>query len=79
MKSLVSRASHAFNRADNHGRGKMFKYRYHSTQITTARQARNSLAYVLHFLRNESAATGAARARKRAGRAATAAGAPSHS
>jgi REP element-mobilizing transposase RayT len=29
-------------------RGKLFAYRYHATQITSPRQARNSLAYVLN-------------------------------
>ncbi len=49
MQSLSSRAANALNRA-NHGsrNGEVFKYRYHSTQITTARQARNALAYVLN-------------------------------
>ena len=49
MQSLVSRAAHALNRANHGGRnGEVFRYRYHSTQITTARQARNTLAYVLN-------------------------------
>ena len=49
MQSLVSRAANALNRANHGGRnGEVFKYRYHSTQITTARQARNALAYVLN-------------------------------
>ena len=48
MRSLSSRAAHAINRAYGRRRGKVFGYRYHSTPITTARQARNSLAYVLN-------------------------------
>ena len=35
-------------RALNGGIGKIFPYRYHAVQITTPRQARNTLAYVLN-------------------------------
>jgi REP element-mobilizing transposase RayT len=48
MQSLASRAAHALNRADGNRRSEVFTYRYHSTQITTARQARHTLAYVLN-------------------------------
>jgi REP element-mobilizing transposase RayT len=47
MKSFATRAARALNR-DEGGCGKVFAYRYHATQITTARQARHALSYVLN-------------------------------
>jgi REP element-mobilizing transposase RayT len=47
MKSFATRAARALNR-DEGGCGKVFAYRYHATPITTARQARNALSYVLN-------------------------------
>ncbi len=47
MQSLAIRAAHAFH-ADEGGCGKIFAYRYHASQITTARYARHALAYVLN-------------------------------
>ena len=47
MRSLAINFARAINAASN-GRGKVFEYRYHARQITTPRQARNSLAYVLN-------------------------------
>jgi REP element-mobilizing transposase RayT len=47
MKSFATRAARALNK-DEGGCGKVFAYRYHATQITTARQARHALAYVLN-------------------------------
>ncbi len=44
MQSLTIRLSFALTG----GEGKVFEERYHSVQIRTARQARNSLAYVLN-------------------------------
>ncbi len=47
MRSLAINLARAINRALG-SYGKVFAHRYHVTQITTARQARNSLAYVLN-------------------------------
>jgi len=47
MKSFATRAARALNRDDG-GCGKVFAYRYHASQITTARYARHALAYVLN-------------------------------
>jgi REP element-mobilizing transposase RayT len=47
MKSFATRAARALNN-DSGSCGKVFAYRYHSTQITTARYARHALAYVLN-------------------------------
>jgi len=47
MQSLAIRAAHAFHAADG-GCGKIFAYRYHASQIKTARYARHALAYVLN-------------------------------
>jgi hypothetical protein len=44
MQSLTIRLSLALTG----GRGKVFEQRYHAVQIRTARQARNTLAYVLN-------------------------------
>jgi REP element-mobilizing transposase RayT len=44
MQSFAINAARAIQR----GPGKVFAYRYHATQIKTARQARNTLAYVLN-------------------------------
>jgi REP element-mobilizing transposase RayT len=47
MQSFAIRCARALHR-DAGTRGKVFAYRYHSVQITTPRQARNCLAYVLN-------------------------------
>jgi len=47
MQSLTINLARAINLATG-SYGKVFPYRYHDTQITTARQARNALAYVLN-------------------------------
>ena len=47
MQSFAINAARAINKA--HGvAGKVFAFRYHATQITSPRQARNTLAYVLN-------------------------------
>jgi hypothetical protein len=46
MKSFAIRAARAINRDDGCC-DKVFAYRYHSSQITTAKYARHALAYVL--------------------------------
>ena len=51
MQSLAIRIARAVN-ARNGCHGKVFPERYHATQITTARQARSSLAYVLNNWRH---------------------------
>jgi putative transposase len=47
MQGLAIRLAHAINQATGH-EGKVFAFRYHATQITSPRQARNALAYVLN-------------------------------
>jgi len=47
MQSFAINAARAINRS-NRAYGKVFAYRYHATQITTARHARHALAYVLN-------------------------------
>ena len=47
MQSFAINAARALN-AHFGSTGKVFAHRYHATQITSARQARNSLAYVLN-------------------------------
>jgi putative transposase len=47
MQSFTIRLARIFNRDTNRG-GRVFVYRYHATQIRTARHARNALAYVLN-------------------------------
>jgi len=47
MQSLTINLARALNR-ELGSHGKVFAYRYHDTQITTPRQARNALAYVLN-------------------------------
>lgn len=47
MQSFAIRAAHAFHR-DEGGCGKIFAYRYHASQIRSARYARHALAYVLN-------------------------------
>jgi putative transposase len=47
MKSFATRAARAIN-GESGSCGKVFTYRYHSTQIRTARYARHALAYVLN-------------------------------
>jgi hypothetical protein len=51
MKSFATRAARAINN-DSGSCGKVFTYRYHSTQIRTARYARHALAYVLNNWRS---------------------------
>ena len=48
MQSMTIRAAREINRAHGNRSGKVFAFRYHATQITTPRQARNTLAYVLN-------------------------------
>ena len=48
MQSFAIRAARAINEACGGRSGKVFAYRYHGTQITSPRQARNALAYVLN-------------------------------
>jgi REP element-mobilizing transposase RayT len=51
MLSLTVALANAINReADRHG--KVFAYRYHATAITTPRQMRNTLSYVLNNWRH---------------------------
>jgi len=47
MQSFAIRSARAINRALRRG-GKLFPHRYHATQITSPRQARNALDYVLN-------------------------------
>ena len=47
MQSFAIRAARALNRKEG-GCGKVFAQRYHATQVTTTRQARSCLAYVLN-------------------------------
>jgi REP element-mobilizing transposase RayT len=47
MQSFAINAARAFHAVDG-GCGKVFEYRYYSTQIKTARYARHALAYVLN-------------------------------
>jgi REP element-mobilizing transposase RayT len=51
MQSFAINAARAINGTDGR-RGKVFAYRYHATQIRTARQARCALAYVLNNWRH---------------------------
>ncbi|MDX2088562.1 MAG: transposase [Kofleriaceae bacterium] len=51
MQSFAINAARAINRA-RRASGKVFAFRYHATQITTPRQARRSLAYVLNNWRH---------------------------
>jgi putative transposase len=50
MQSFAIRLARLVHRADEGrlGCGKVFAYRYHATQIRTARHARHALAYVLN-------------------------------
>jgi hypothetical protein len=47
MQSFAINAARAINASDG-GCGKVFAYRYHASQIETARYARSALAYVLN-------------------------------
>ena len=47
MQSFAINAARALHACDGSS-GKVFAYRYHATQIRTARQARNALTYVLN-------------------------------
>lgn len=47
MQALAIAAAKAINRSLGRA-GKVFEYRYHSTEITNPRQARHALAYVLN-------------------------------
>jgi len=51
MQRLAIVAARAINRAASR-RGKVFAFRYHSTPISTPRQMRNTLAYVLNNWRH---------------------------
>ncbi len=51
MRTLTINLAKAINR-DLGRRGKVFAFRYHATAITTPRQARNALAYVLNNWRH---------------------------
>jgi REP element-mobilizing transposase RayT len=51
MQSFAINAARAINGASER-RGQVFPYRYHATQIRTARQARCALAYVLNNWRH---------------------------
>lgn len=51
MQSLAINLANAINK-DLGRAGKVFAHRYHDTQITTARQARSALAYVLNNWRH---------------------------
>jgi REP element-mobilizing transposase RayT len=51
MQSFAINAARAINGTSGRG-GKVFGYRYHATQITTPRQARCALAYVLNNWRH---------------------------
>jgi REP element-mobilizing transposase RayT len=51
MQSFAINAARAINKS-NRAYGKVFAYRYHATQITTARYARHALAYVLNNWRH---------------------------
>lgn len=63
MQSLLISAARALNAAAGRARGTVFPQRYHCTHITTPRQARNELAYVLNNWRRhrEDLATAATR------------------
>jgi REP element-mobilizing transposase RayT len=52
MQGFAIRAARAINQAMDGRHGKVFAYRYHATQITTSRQARSCLAYVLNNWRH---------------------------
>ena len=62
MQSLAITAARAINRAAGR-RGKVFAFRYHATRITTPRQMRNTLAYVLNNWRRHGEDQRSARAR----------------
>jgi len=63
MQSFAINTARAINRESGRD-GKVFPYRYHATQITTARHARHALAYVINNWRRhrEDFEHGAARA-----------------
>ncbi len=61
-QSLAITAARAINRAAGR-RGKVFAFRYHATRITTPRQMRNTLAYVLNNWRRHGEDQRSARAR----------------
>ena len=48
MKSLLVRATRLVNRAVGRGRGSLWSGRYHRTDLSTPRQVRNALVYVLN-------------------------------
>ena len=62
MQSFAIRAARAINEVCDGRSGKVFAYRYHATQITTPRQARNTLAYVLNNWRKHRQDLGSRRA-----------------
>lgn len=51
MKSFAVRANRLFNVACGRGRGKVWRDRYHRRDLTTPRQVRNALVYVLNNAR----------------------------
>ena len=51
MKSFAVRANRLFNVASGRGRGKVWRDRYHRRDLTTPRQVRNALVYVLNNAR----------------------------
>jgi len=56
MQSLATRCAHSINATyERPRRAKVFTFRYHATQITKPRQARNCLAYVLNNWRKHRA------------------------
>jgi len=51
MKSFAVRANRLFNAAHGRGRGPVWAGRYHRTDLSTPRQVRNALVYVLNNAR----------------------------
>lgn len=51
MKSFSVRANRLFNIASGRGRGRVWRDRYHRRDLTTPRQVRNALVYVLNNAR----------------------------
>lgn len=51
MKSFTVRANRLFNVASGRGRGRVWRDRYHRRDLTTPRQVRNALVYVLNNAR----------------------------
>lgn len=55
MKSFSVRANRLFNSASGRGRGRVWRDRYHRRDLTTPRQVRNALVYVLNNARKHRA------------------------